>query len=240
MPVAKITHAMILAAGRGTRMKHLTDARPKPLIPVAGKPLIDHVLDKAVHAGVREYTVNLCYLGEKIKEHLLKKSGLNFHFSEEENALETGGGVKKALPFLGGGSFFVLNADPLWTEPGRPALERLKEAWNPETMDALLLLQPMTRAFGHDGIGDYFIRDDGTPRRKESPGMPAPYVFAGAQILNPRLFREAPDGKFPLIRLYDQAEKEGRLACVVHDGDWFHVGTPEATALAEEKLGGCH
>lgn len=220
-------------------MKHLTEVLPKPLVSVAGKPLIDHVLDKVIQAGVTDVVVNLCYLGDKIRTHLSLRKEVHLQFSAEEEALETGGGVTKALPLLGGGAFFVLNSDPLWTDPGEPVLEKLKKAWNPDTMDALLWLQPIKQVFGHDGNGDYFI-EKGIPRRKTDPALPAPYVFAGAQILHARLFNEAPEGKFPLTRLYDKAEKEGRLACITHDGDWFHVGTPEATALAEERLGGSH
>lgn len=235
----KITKAMVLAAGRGSRMKHLTDVLPKPMIPVANRPLIDRVLDKASAAGVTECIVNLCYLGEKIRMHLAARTDMAFAFSEEEEALETGGGVKKALPMLGSAPFFVLNSDPLWTEPSEPALERLKRAWNPDKTDVLLLLQPMNRVFGHDGTGDYFI-ENGLPRRRKPEETAAPYVFAGAQILHPRLFDNSPDGKFRLTELYDKAERAGRLACAVHDGDWFHVGTPEATALAEKMFGGGH
>lgn len=235
----KITKAMVLAAGRGTRMKSLTDALPKPLISVGGRALIDRVLDKAAAAGVSECVVNLCYLGDKIRSRLEKRNDMNFVFSVEEEALETGGGVKKALPLLGDAPFFVLNSDPLWTEPSVPVLDRLKQAWNPETTDVLLAFWPMERVFGHDGTGDYFI-EDGKPRRRTAGETAAPYVFAGAQIIHPRLFDGSPDGKFRLTELYDKAQKAKRLACVVCDGDWFHVGTPEALALAEEKLGGGH
>ena len=239
MPADQIRKAMILAAGRGTRMKHLTDALPKPLVRVAGKPLIDYVLDKAKAAGVSECVVNLCYLGEAIRSRLEKRTDMTFSFSVEEQALETGGGVKKALPLLGNEPFFVLNSDPLWTEPTEPALERLKKAWDPETADAVLMLQPMARVFGHDGAGDYFI-ENGKPHRRIAGETSAPYVFAGAQILCPRLFDGSPDGKFRLTELYDKAEKVGRLKCIVHDGDWFHVGTPEAAELAEKVFGGDH
>lgn len=233
----KITKAMILAAGRGTRMRHLTDAVPKPLVKVADRPLIDYMLDKAQAAGVTECVVNLCYLGDMIRSRLEKRTGMKIVFSVEAEALETGGGVKKALPLLGDKPFFVLNSDPLWTEPAEPALKKLEQAWNPETTDVLLMLQPMNRVFEHDGTGDYFI-EDGKPRRRVAGETSAPYVFAGAQILHPRIFKESPEGKFRLTELYDKAERAGRLQCIVHDGDWFHVGTPEATALAEKVFGG--
>lgn len=234
----KITHAMVLAAGRGTRMRHLTDELPKPLIKIGGRTLLDRVLDKIAAAGVSECVVNLCYLGDKIRQSLKDRKDMHFVFSEEEEALETGGGVKKALPFLGTDPFFVINADPVWTEPGAPALERMQELWNPETTDILFMLEPSAHVFGHDGRGDYFVSPNGRPYRKPSPQDTAPYVYAGAQILHPRIFADSPDGKFSLNVLYDRAEKAGRLACYIHDGDWFHVGTPEAVALTEKALKG--
>ena len=235
MPV-KITQAMVLAAGRGTRMRDLTDETPKPLIKVAGKCLIDYVLDKIEAFGVTDVVVNLCYLGGQIENHCLNRKGkLRFTFSREKTALETGGGVKKALPFFKNDAFFVVNSDPLWTEKDVPALTRMAAAFDARTNDALLLLQPRERAFCHDGKGDYLF-SDGRPKRKASPADKAPYIYAGAQILTKRLFDGAPDGKFSLNVLYDDAEKKGRLGGIVHDGDWFHVGTPEARLFAEEKL----
>lgn len=225
---------MILAAGRGTRMRRLTDETPKPLIKVAGRSLIDRMADKIAAYGIEQAVVNICYLGEKIKADLGERTDLSFLFSAEEEALETGGGVKNALPLFRTDAFFVVNSDPLWTEPTVPALTRLAQAWDSETTDILLLLQPMTRVFGHDGTGDYFLDGD-VPRRKAAGGA-APFVYAGAQILHRRIFDDAPDGKFSLNLLYDRAERQGRLRAVVHDGDWFHVGTPEALALAEKAF----
>lgn len=226
---------MILAAGRGTRMRELTDALPKPLIAVNGRTLIDRIADKIAAHGLRDCVVNVCYLSGKIKANFAKRSDLNFVYSDEESALETGGGVKKALPLLKDDAFFVLNADPAWTENGTPALQALEQAWNPDTTDALLLLVPMTHVFGHDGTGDYLLDEQGKPHRKAA-GTTAPYVFAGAQILKKSLFDNAPDGKFSLNVLYDKAEKAGKLAAVVLDGDWYHVGTPEALKIAEKAL----
>lgn len=232
---AKINKAMILAAGRGTRMRELTDALPKPLIAVNGRTLIDRIADKIAAQGIRDCVVNVCYLGDKIKANFAKRSDLNFVYSDEESALETGGGVKKALPLLNDSAFFVLNADPAWTERGMPALQKMEQAWNPDLTDALLLLVPMTRVFGHDGTGDYLLDERGKPHRKAA-GTTAPYVFAGAQILKKSLFDDSPDGKFSLNVLYDKAEKAGRLSAVVLDGDWYHVGTPEALTIAEQNL----
>lgn len=233
MPV-EISKAMILAAGRGTRMRSLTDETPKPLIKVLGRTLIDRVADKIAAHGITDCVVNVCYLGDRIKADLSKRADLRFAFSEEENALETGGGVKKALPLLGEKPFFVLNADPLWTEK-TPSLRRMAQAFDESRTDVLLLLWPVERVYGHDGKGDYFI-ENGRPRRKKPEENAAPFVYAGAQILNPRIFDDAPDGKFSLNLLYDRAEKAGRLAAVAGEGDWYHVGTPEALALAEQRL----
>ena len=230
----EINKAMILAAGRGTRMRSLTDETPKPLIKVHEKTLIDRIADKIAAQGIKECVVNVCYLGDRIKADLNKRSDLHFIFSQEETALETGGGVKKALPLLGEKPFFVLNADPLWTEE-TSSLERMKEAFDEQSTDILLLLWPIEHVFGHDGKGDYYIENN-RPRRRRPQEATAPYVYAGAQILNPHIFDDAPEGKFSLNLLYDRAEKNGRLAAVIGKGDWYHVGTPEALALAEQRL----
>ena len=232
----KITKAMVLAAGRGTRMRSLTDETPKPLIKVNGRTLIDRILDKIVAFGIRQGVVNTCYLGEQIKSALSKRTDISLTFSEEDEALETGGGVKKALPFLGESPFFVLNADPLWTEDS-PSLQKMADAFDKTQTDILLLLWPKEYIFGHDGKGDYFL-ENGKIRRRLPEENSAPYVYAGAQILNPRIFKDAPEGKFSLNLLYNKAEKEGRLAAVVGQGDWYHIGTPEALALAEQRLKG--
>ncbi len=231
---AQINKAMILAAGRGTRMRSLTDECPKPLIKVSGRTLIDRVADKIAACGIKECVVNVCYLGELIKTNLKRRTDMHFIFSQEETALETGGGVKKALPLLGDRPFFVLNADPLWTEK-TPVLARMAQAFEEEKADILLLLWPMERTFGHTGKGDYYI-ENGRPRRKKPQEETAPFVYAGAQILNPRIFDDTPQGKFSLNLLYDRAEKAGRLAAVIGEGEWYHVGTPEALAAAEDRL----
>ena len=230
----EITKAMVLAAGRGTRMRSLTDETPKPLIKVKGRPLIDRIVDKIVAYGITQSVVNVCYLGEMIKADLSKREDITLTFSEEEEALETGGGVKKALPLLGDKPFFVINSDPLWTEE-RPSLADMAQAFDETKHDILLLLWPKERVFGHDGKGDYYL-ENGKPRRRRPEEESAPYVYAGAQILNPWIFDDAPEGKFSLNLLYDKAEKAGRLGAVVGAGDWYHVGTPEALALAEERV----
>ena len=230
----EIKKAMILAAGRGTRMRSLTDELPKPLIKVKGRPLIDRIVDKIVAYGITQGVVNVCYLGEMIKADLSKRADIALTFSEEAEALETGGGVKKALPLLGDKPFFVLNSDPLWTEE-RPSLADMARAFDETKHDILLLLWPKERVSGHDGKGDYYL-ENGKPRRRRPDEASAPYVYAGAQILKPEIFKDAPDGKFSLNILYDKAEKAGRLTAVTGVGDWYHVGTPEALALAEKRV----
>lgn len=230
------TVAMILAAGLGKRMRPLTDTLPKPLVPVAGRTLIDRVLDRFAEAGVGRAVVNLHYFRPLLEAHLAGRSAPRIELSPEDELLETGGGVRHALPKLGAGPFYVANADVLWLDGKYPALRRLAAAWNDDAMDALLLLQRTTSAFGYDGPGDYFCDALGRLRRRRGNEI-APYIFAGLQILHPRLFAGSPEGKFSLNRLYDKAQEEGRLWGIVHDGRWFHVGTPEGLAETEAELG---
>ena len=223
-------NAMILAAGLGLRMRPITLTLPKPLVPVAGRTMLDRVLDHLDQAGAARKIINLHWLGETIRSHLDGQPDILF--SEEPELLETGGGVAKALPLLGTEPFFVCNADIIWLDGARPALIRLADAWDAARMDALLLLEPVGRAFGYEGPGDFFRADDGRlQRRGDAPT--APFVFAGVQILHPRLFADAPGGKFSLNILYDRAQAAGRPCGLVHDGDWLHIGTPEILTAAE-------
>ena len=232
----KIQTAMVLAAGRGTRMKHLTTDKPKPLVQVCQNTLLGHILKKIENHGLKNIVINTCYKGEMIKEAALKSSTLFFDFSEEKDPLETGGGVKKALPLLiknkGENGFFVLNADPLWDEPGLSILSQLEKAWDPDKMDILLALVPIERAFGDVPDGNYFIEND-KPRRKKDGEKNIPYLFMGIQILHPRIFQTQLPDVFSLRDLYDKAQQDGRLAHIVFDGRWFHVGTPEAVIETE-------
>ena len=218
-------------------MRELTNELPKPLIKVAGKSLIDSVIDKISDFGVKNVVVNLCYQGEKLKSHLEERSDVKFDFSWEDEALETGGGVKHALPLLEQRPMFVLNSDPLWTEEGeKPILTRMAEAWNPETMDVLLMFVAKEDTYGNDGTGDYYI-ENGKPRRRDyAVENSAPYIYGGAQIIKPWMLKDFEENRFGLVKLFDKAQKEGRLACVIHKGKWFHVGTPEAIKIAEEYL----
>lgn len=230
-----ITRAMVLAAGRGERMRPLTDERPKPMIAVNGAPMIDQLLDRLAEAGVERAVVNLHYKGELLRRHLAGRTRPALSFSEEESLLDTGGGIARALPQLGEEAFFVANGDVLWLDGPRPALTRLAETWNPEAMDALLLLQPGNGAFGYDGLGDFRMEPDGRLVRRSERKL-APFVYAGLHVLHPRLFEGAPAGAFSLNRLWDKAAAAGRLYGLRHEGAWYHVGTPQALQAVEREL----
>ncbi len=227
--------AMILAAGLGERMRPLTKTRPKPMIEVRGRPMIDTLLDRLHAAGVREAVVNLHYLGPMIEAHLKGRARPKVLFSFEAERLETGGGVRKALPLLGKKAFFVINGDICWLDGCSPALRRLAAAWDEDVMDALLLVHPMAYAIGYEGRGDFVLRPEGRLRRRREREV-APFVFAGMQILHPRLFEGAPEGSFSLNCCYDKAAENERLWGLRHDGEWFHVGTPEDLREVEDEL----
>jgi MurNAc alpha-1-phosphate uridylyltransferase len=228
-----IDTAMILAAGRGERMRPLTDTTPKPLIPVAGRTMLDRSIDRLAAHGVRTVVVNVHHLGERIAAHLAGRARI----VREERLLQTGGSVKNALPLLGAGPWFILNGDGLWRDGAHPMLSRMEAAWDPDRMDALLLLHPIETAIGREAKdrGDYFRDADGRARHRGTAPS-APYLFASVSIGDARLFRDSPDGPFSLLKLWTRAEASGRLFGVVHDGDWFHVGTLQALADAERLL----
>jgi MurNAc alpha-1-phosphate uridylyltransferase len=230
-----VSRAMVLAAGLGLRLRPITLTTPKPLVEVAGRSMLDRALDHLAAAGVDEIVVNTHWLGERIAAHLAGRPGITL--SPEADLLETGGGVARALPLLGAQRFFVVNADIVWTDGAVPALARLQQAWDEAAMDALLLLLPRERAVGYDGRGDFLIGADGRPSRRGEAAS-APLLFTGVQILHPRLFAGAPAGRFSLNLLYDRALAEGRLGAIVHDGGWFHVGTPEALPEVEALVSG--
>ncbi len=227
--------AMVLAAGLGQRMRPITDTMPKPLIEVRGRAMLDTILDRLEDAGITKVVVNLHYLGEMIEVHLKDRSSPQIVFSKEEDLLETGGGVTKALPLLGEDPFFVLNGDVCWLDGLTPALRRLAATWNEADMDALLLLHPTVSAFGYEGIGDYFMDPEGRLRRRQERQI-APFIHAGIQILHPRLFEGAPAGSFSLNKLYDKAQEAERLWGLRHDGEWYHVGTPAELRAVEDAL----
>lgn len=228
------SRAMVLAAGLGLRMRPITEHTPKPLIGVAGRTMLDRALDHLARAGVTDIVVNTHWLAGRVRDHLAGRPGITL--SHEDELLETGGGVAKALPLLGEAPFYVVNSDIIWTDGGAsPALARLAEAWDDQRMDALLLLSRTATAMGYDGRGDFFLDPAGVPRRPKSTEV-APLLFSGVQMLSPRLFRDAPSGKFSLNVLYDRALEDGRLFGIVHDGRWYHVGTPEALPEVEAAL----
>ena len=229
-----IRSAMILAAGRGERMRPLTDKTPKPLIPIAGRSTLDRAIDRLHEHGVRNLVINVHHLGEQIARHV--KPG-HAHIVREEQLLETGGSVKNALPLLGEEPFFVLNGDGLWTDGAIPMLKRMEAEWDPARMDALLLLHPLDRAIGREATdhGDYFLDAGGKARHRGSEPR-APFMFASVSICDSRLFRSSPDGKFSLVTLWHRAQAAGHLYGLAHDGDWFHIGTLAALAEAEAAL----
>ena len=234
-PSAMPMKAMVLAAGRGVRMRELTDQRPKPLVEVQGRAIIDHVLDRLATAGVEEAVVNHSYLGDQIVAHLDGRARPAIRLSAEAEALETGGGVRKALDHFAGAPLFVVNGDVLWLDGRSAALRRLAAAWDETRMDILLLLHPTAFALGFEGRGDFMMTPEGQLRRRQEREV-APFVFAGVQLLHPRVFEGSPDGAFSLNLLYDRAIEAERLWGLRHDGEWFHVGTPEALAEVEAAM----
>ena len=230
-----LTRAMVLAAGRGERMRPLTETTPKPMIAVHGVPMIDRILARLAAAQIEKAVVNLHHLGAKLRDHLSHFSEPPLVFSEETELLETGGGVKKALPELGDAPFFVCNGDVVWLDGYQPTLERLRRHWDPERMDALLLLQPSPVAIGYDGPGDFVMDPQGRLRRRREREI-APFTFAGVQVLKPELFADTPDGPFSLNLIYDRVIERERLHGLRHDGAWYHVGRPEDLERAELEL----
>ncbi|MFZ0765785.1 nucleotidyltransferase family protein [Bradyrhizobium sp.] len=235
MPV-KPDKAMILAAGLGVRMRPLTERMPKPLVSVAGRPLLDHVLDKLGDAGVSEAVVNVHYLPDQIIAHVAARKLPRVIISDERNeALGTGGGVVKALPLLGEAPFFHLNADTLWIDGVRPNLTRLAEAFDPARMDILLLMAPTASSIGYEGNGDYAMLPDGALRKRREHQV-VPFVYAGVAIMSPTIFASAPRGEFSLTKTFDAANEQERLFGLRLDGTWMHVGTPDAIGAAEEAF----
>ncbi len=227
--------AMVLSAGKGLRLRPITETKPKPLVEIHGKPLLDHALDRLADASVEEAVVNLHYLGEQILTHLKGRLAPKIIFSEEAELLETGGGIKKALPLLGDDPFIVVNSDVLWLDGATPMLRRLAGLWDDSAMDALLLLHPTSAAVGYHGGGDYRMDPLGRLSYRQERFVP-PFVYAGVQIAHPRLFAGAPEGAFSLKPLLDRAEEAGRLYGLRHDGLWCHVGSPEEMREVEEML----
>lgn len=230
--------AMVLAAGLGTRMRPLTDTMPKPLVRIAGKPLIDHVLDRLADVGVEKAVVNVHHFADQLIEHLGRRTQPRIAISDERGLLlGTGGGVKRALPELGDRPFFHINSDTIWVDSTKPNLARLADAFEPETMDTLLLLAPTKASIGYTGRGDFAMAPDGRLTRRGERDT-VPFVYAGAAILQPALFNDAPEAEFPLTDMFERAAKKGRLFGLRLDGLWMHVGTPPAVQEAEAAIRG--
>jgi len=226
---------MVLAAGFGTRMRPLTNTRPKALIPLRGRPMIDYALDHLASAGVVRAVVNLHYRGEMLRAHLSSRRRPEIRFSEEyPKILDTGGGILNALALLGPAAFFAINTDTIWTGPN--PLERLARAWDGTAMDALLLLVPRGQALGYTRSGDFFLDGEGAEPRRRAAAPEAPFVFTGAQILSPRAFDGFRPGAFSLNSVWDRLLDRGLLRAVIYPGPWIDVGTPESLDLAEAVL----
>jgi len=227
--------AMVLAAGHGVRMRPLTLTKPKPLQTVGGKTMLDLALDKLVAAGVKRAVVNTFYLAQQIEAYLRSRNDIEIVISREEELLDTGGGIAKALPYFDGLPFFALNADLPWTDGKTPSLARMREAWNPDTMDTLLLVMQTNKARGFLPDGDFTMESNGQLRRKNLP-KPLPFVMLSAQILKPELFASPPAKIFSNNVVWDEAEERGRLYGIEHDGSCYHVGTPEDLRDANDLL----
>jgi N-acetyl-alpha-D-muramate 1-phosphate uridylyltransferase len=235
-PIVVPRRAMILAAGLGTRMRPLTERTPKPLVAVGGKPLINHVLDRLAAVGVDTAVVNVHHFADQIEQHLKPRRVPKVVISDERAALlGTGGGLVKAMPLLGDQPFFHVNSDTLWIDGVKPNLERLAGAFDPQTMDALLLLAPTATSVGYSGPGDYAMAPDGRLRPRPEREV-VPFVYSGVAILSPALVADAPTGAFSLTQLFNRAAESGRLHGLRLEGVWMHVGTPEAIAAAEAAI----
>ena len=229
---------MVMAAGLGKRMRPLTATRPKPLVEVAGKPLLDHVFDRLRTAGVKRAVVNVHYLADALEAHLkYRVQDIDITVSDERTQLmETGGGIVQARDLIGDERFLVVNSDNLWIDGPTDAIRSLAARWDDDAMDALLLLVPLARANSHGGLGDFRLAADGRITGRRLPGRLAPFVYTGIQILSPRVIRDYPDGPFSTMLFWERAIAAGRAYGVVHQGLWFDVGTPAAIPKAEAML----
>jgi len=231
-----LTTAMVLAAGLGQRMRPLTADKPKPLVPVAGRTLLDRVLDRLAEGGITRAVVNVHYLGEQIIDAVAARAVPAIEVSDERDALlDTGGGVARALPLLGDAPFFVQNSDSIWMEGPENNIARMRRYWDGDRMDCMLLLAMTTTSTGYAGRGDFSMDPEGQLSRRDEAGV-VPFVFAGVSIMHPRLFSDAPDGPFSLNLLWDRAITAGRLYGLRLEGRWMHVGSPLGLAEAEMAL----
>lgn len=230
--------AMVMAAGLGKRMRPLTATRPKPLVEVAGKPLIDHVLDRLRAAGVERVVVNVHYLADALEAHLARNArGMEVIVSDERaRLLETGGGLVKARALFGDDPILVVNGDSLWVDGPVDTIKLLASRWDPETMDMLLLMVPFARAHNLGGMGDFRLGPDGRIVGRRKPGTVAPFAYVGVQIIDPRVIADAPEGPFSTNLFWDRGIASGRAYGQVHQGLWFEVGTPASIPRTEAVL----
>lgn len=234
---SRIDTAMVLAAGLGTRMAPASGVLPKPLVQLDGKTLLDRVLDRLAAAGIGRAVVNVHHKADQIEAHIEGRTAPKIILSDERaKLLDTGGGVKKALPLLGPAPFLVHNSDSVWIEGIGSNLKRLIEAWDDARMDCLMLLALASSSYGYQGRGDFAFDSDGRIRRRKIEQEIVPFAFTGVSIAHPRLFANAPDGVFSMNRVWDQAIENGRAFGLRMEGIWMHVGTPEALAQAEQAL----
>jgi MurNAc alpha-1-phosphate uridylyltransferase len=238
-PVAEVPEtAMVMAAGLGKRMRPLTATRPKPLVEVGGRALIDHVFARLRSAGIKRAIVNVHYLADQLEAHLKARvKDIELVISDERKQLmETGGGLVQARGLIGDKPFVCVNSDNLWVDGPTDAIRQLAAAWNDEKMDALLLLVPLARANSHKGQGDFHLDPFGRIVGRRKPGRLAPFVYTGVQILSPRVIRDWPEGPFSTNLFWNRALEAGRLWGVVHQGLWFDIGSPQAIGAAETVL----
>ncbi|MFN3583520.1 nucleotidyltransferase family protein [Phenylobacterium sp.] len=229
--------AMVLAAGLGTRMRPLTETLPKALVPVAGKPLIDHVLDRLREAGIERAVVNVHHLADQMEAHLAGRKDLEILISDERaELLDSGGGIRRALPKLGSDPVMLANIDSLWIEGERPALETLKAAWNPDLMDILLLLVKRGQGLGFEGPQGFFMDEAGRLTHSVAPDVVTPFANIGFGILKPQVLEGEPDAAFPIQPIWRRLQAQGRLHGVLMDAFWMHVGDPAAREAAEKRL----
>lgn len=232
------TTAMVMAAGLGKRMRPLTATRPKPLVEIAGKPLIDHVIERLQAAGISRAVVNVHYLADTMEAHLADRfAGIDIAISDERGELmETGGGLVQARALLGDDPILVVNSDNLWIDGPVDTLKLLASRWDDAVMDALLLVVPLARAHNHRGQGDFVVAADGRITGRRGRGRVAPFVYTGIQIIHPRIIADWPEGPFSTNLFWNRAIEAGRAYAQVHQGLWFDIGTPGAIPKSEAIL----
>lgn len=237
MSAPRIDTAMVFAAGLGTRMRPITDTLPKPLVSIAGRTMLDHMLDRLAEAGIAKAVVNVHHLADQVEARLAGRTTPAVTISDErDRLLDQGGGIRKALPRLGPNPFLICNTDALWVEGPTSNLARLIAAWDEATMDVLLLVASTTSSVGVDWPGDFTFGEDGRLARRQEGGV-TPFVYAGVGIVKPALFAGIADPVFRLAPFFFRAAEQGRLFGTRLDGLWLHIGTPAAIAEAEDAIG---